>query len=71
MLEADYKETFVMGRIHNVIGALTGIPYEGDDFDIHVYDCFYKENNGCYSVNLIMAAYSRKGARETKHLFRH
>ncbi|NLA83434.1 MAG: GNAT family N-acetyltransferase [Clostridiales bacterium] len=44
------KETFVMGRIHNVIGTLTGIPYEGDDFVIHVYDCFYKENNGCYSV---------------------
>ena len=42
------KETFVMGRIHNIIGALSGIPFSGDPFVLRVSDPMIQSNNGCY-----------------------
>ncbi|HHT65776.1 MAG: GNAT family N-acetyltransferase [Caldicoprobacterales bacterium] len=45
------KETFVMGRIHNIIGALSGLPYLGECFIIQVEDCFYKNNNGRFLID--------------------
>ncbi len=42
------KETFVMGRIHNIIGALSGIPFPGDPFVLRVSDPMIPGNNGCY-----------------------
>jgi predicted acetyltransferase len=44
------KETFVMGRIHRVIGAISGIAYIGDPFVIRVKDVFYQANSGCYEI---------------------
>jgi|LFRM01.1.fsa_nt_gb predicted acetyltransferase len=44
------KETFVMGRIHNLTGAISGIDYVGDSFVIQVKDTFYEENNGCFEI---------------------
>ena len=44
------KETFVMGRIHDLIGAISGLNYMGDPFVIQVKDTFYEENNGCYEI---------------------
>jgi predicted acetyltransferase len=44
------KETFVMGRIHNVTGALSGIPYTGKPFVMRVKDDFYNNNNGNFLI---------------------
>ncbi|HCS75482.1 MAG TPA: hypothetical protein DIW17_16610 [Clostridiales bacterium] len=45
------KQTFVMGRIHNPIEAISGLSYIGKPFVIQVMDNFYQENNGSYEVN--------------------
>ncbi|NLC44673.1 MAG: GNAT family N-acetyltransferase [Clostridiales bacterium] len=44
------KETFVMGRIHRMIGAIGGLDYIGDPFVLQVKDDFYHDNNGCYEI---------------------
>jgi len=42
------KETFVMGRIHDVIGSLTGLAVEGGNVKIKIVDTLYPKNNGCF-----------------------
>jgi len=44
------KETFVMGRIHDIVKALSGIPFSGKDFVIRVNDNFYEKNNGNFLI---------------------
>jgi predicted acetyltransferase len=44
------KETFVMGRIHDVVNALSGIFYSGEEFVIRVKDEFYQKNNGSFLI---------------------
>ena len=42
------KETFVMGRIHDITGALSGIPFHGDPVVLRVFDPAYPGNSDCY-----------------------
>jgi predicted acetyltransferase len=44
------KETFVMGRIHDIVGALSGISYQGTPIVIGVSDSIYSRNNGCWLI---------------------
>ncbi len=45
------KETFVMGRIHNIIDALSGLPYSGEKLVLKVKDNFYRKNNGNFMIS--------------------
>lgn len=44
------KETFVMGRIHNVIDALSDLPYSGNKFVMKINDDFCHRNNGNFLI---------------------
>lgn len=42
------KETFVMGRIHDVIESLSGLIVDGGNVKIKIIDPLYHKNNGCF-----------------------
>jgi predicted acetyltransferase len=44
------KEAFVMGRIHDITGALSDIPFHGAPFILKVDDPVYSSSNGCFLI---------------------
>jgi predicted acetyltransferase len=44
------KEAFVMARIHNPAGALSGLPFSSTSFVLKVTDPVYSNSNGCFRI---------------------